>query len=300
MSLYVNNNIDIGLIFAIKKYSIHDGPGIRTTVFFKGCPLNCWWCHNPEGIDLQPNLIFHENRCIQCYDCVKACSNNAIAKNIHTNKQKCTLDGNCVAACPGNAREILGKEYSAVQLMQQIEKDIIFYDDSDGGVTFSGGEPFLQPKFLKNILKECQSKRIHTAVDTSGYVNTDILLDMSEYIDLFLYDLKIIDDKKHIEYTGVSNELILHNLLMLTQKKNRIIIRVPIIPGINDDLENIKAIGALLASLKNIEHVEVLPYHKHYLDKNIRLNKVNKLSELPDLSNSHILKIKEELKLLGC
>lgn len=258
-------------IINIQKYSIHDGPGIRTTVFFKGCPLNCFWCHNPESQKLAPEIIFFEDRCTKCGTCIKICPSNAIIP------ENCIGCGVCSDICPNNARELSGKFFTTHELMKEIKKDEIFYEESGGGVTFSGGEPLIQSAFLKEILPLCKNREIHTAIDTCGFASWENIEQILDNIDLFLYDLKLMDDKKHIKYTGVSNKIILENLKKLSNLEKRIFIRIPIISGINDDYENIKNSAEFLSKL-NIEQVNLLPYHKMGMEKYKRINKEYKMT----------------------
>jgi len=288
-----------GIVFAVKKYSIHDGPGIRTSVFFKGCPLNCWWCHNPECISTEREIYIWDDKCIGCGDCSNICSTGAIypiQDFIQTDMKKCTLCGKCVEVCPSGAREIIGKKITVSQLMEEIKKDTIFYDDSGGGVTFSGGEPLTQPLFLSALLHECKQQKIHTAVDTSGYASTKILIEISKSVDLFLFDLKFIDDFKHKKYTGVSNQIILKNLKELSSINKKIIIRIPIVPGINDDHKNILKISEFVASLKNVSQVDVLPFHKIGVEKYKRFGMNYRLPEVQYSSKNRIAEIENQLK----
>lgn len=268
-----------GNIFDIKRYAIHDGPGIRTTVFLKGCPLNCLWCHNPESVASRQQLIWRKERCLGCQDCQKSCPKGAISfsqEDLIINENRCNLCGDCVAVCHSQALELIGKEMTVAQVMHEVEKDIPFYDESGGGVTFSGGEPLMQPDFLHSLVKACKEMEIHTAVDTCGYVNSDVLLRISEDVNLFLYDLKLVDNDKHIQFTGVSNQVILKNLKLLSQREKKIIIRFPLIPGVNDDEENIIATGKFVASLKNVNELSILPYHRAAVEKFKRLHKTKK------------------------
>ena len=268
-----------GTVFNIQRYSIHDGPGIRTTVFLKGCPLNCWWCQNPESQLSGQEMVFWEDRCIGCGACSLNCPSGAIQmenKKPVTDKNKCNLCGECFRICPAQAREMIGKKLTAEEIIKEVEKDLVFYEESDGGVTFSGGEPLKQSEFLESLLICCQKKKIHTAVDTSGYISWGILNKISPKVDLFLYDLKLMDNERHKKYTGVSNELILENLKKLSSVHNNILVRFPVIPGINDDYQNIKEIGKFLSSLK-IAQVNILPYHYIGIDKYRRLGRTYKL-----------------------
>lgn len=242
------------------KYSIHDGPGIRTAVFLKGCPLNCWWCHNPESQSPIQEIMHRPEYCISCGDCAKY----SPTANV----------------CCAGARELIGKKMTVNEVMLEIEKDIIFYDESGGGVTFSGGEPLSQPEFLKAMLAVCKAKEIHTVVETTGFAKYAILQEIAALSDMFLYDVKIMDDKKHKNYTGVSNKLILENIIKLTSVHDNIIVRIPIIPGVNDDEENIDATGKFLLGLPKIEKVHLLPYHNAGAIKYPRLGKDYKLVDV--------------------
>ncbi len=269
-----------GTVFNIQRYSIHDGPGIRTTVFLKGCPLSCWWCQNPESQLNGQEMIFWGDRCIGCGACSTICPSGAIQiKNgiPVTEKGKCILCGKCIEKCPALAREMIGEKLTTEEVVKEIEKDLIFYEESGGGVTFSGGEPLGQSEFLVELLNGCREKKIHTAVDTSGYISWEILNKISLKVDLFLYDLKLMDNERHKKYTGVSNEIILENLKKLSSVHNNIFIRFPVIPGINDDYQNIRKIGEFLSSLE-ITQVNLLSYHYIGKDKYRRLGSTYKLS----------------------
>jgi pyruvate formate lyase activating enzyme len=269
-----------GTVFNIQRYSIHDGPGIRTTVFLKGCPLNCWWCQNPESQLSGQEMVFWEDRCIGCGACSLNCPSGAIRmenKKPVTDKNKCNLCGECSRICPAQVREMIGKKLTAEEIIKEIEKNLVFYEESGGGVTFSGGEPLGQSEFLEGLLNSCREKKIHTAVDTSGYVSWEILNKMIPKVDLFLYDLKLMDNERHKKYTGVSNELILENLKKLSSVHNNIFVRFPVIPGINDDCQNIKEIGKFLSFLKIVQ-VDLLSYHYIGKDKYRRLGSAYKLA----------------------
>lgn len=256
-------SLQSGTIFDIKKYAINDGPGIRTVVFFQGCPLNCWWCHNPEGISPQPRLMYRLNRCTLCGTCVTVCPQNAIHMNgmASTDRSKCDDCGICCDICYNNAREMTGRVMTVSQVMAEIERDVPFYDQSGGGVTFSGGEPLFQSRFLRELLLACRAHDIHTTVDTSGYASWETLESVREYVNLFLYDLKLINDDRHIHYTGVSNRLILRNLQRLSQSGHSILVRIPLIPGVNDDEDNLRQSGSFLSTLPRILGVELISYH---------------------------------------
>jgi pyruvate formate lyase activating enzyme len=252
-----------GMIFDIKRYAINDGPGIRTAVFFKGCPLACWWCHNPEGQSAQVQLMYRDNRCKSSMACLAVCPQEAITWDDGpiTDRERCDDCGKCAEVCFGGAREVVGRKVSVNQIMDEIERDIPFYDQSGGGVTFTGGEPLYQIEFLRDALRVCREKQIRTAVDTSGHTawaNLELVLPLT---DLFLYDLKLMDANQHSKYTGVSNKLILNNLTRLSKAGAHIIVRIPFIPGINDGPDNLKMCAAYLAELPTLEGVAFMPYH---------------------------------------
>jgi len=261
------SQLETGIIFDIKRYALHDGPGIRTTVFFKGCPLSCWWCHNPESQDFHPEVILRAQRCARCAACVAACPQGAITlpaedgRGPITDRAACTACWQCVQACFSGARQLVGQEVSVRALMTEILRDRSFFDESGGGVTFSGGEPLSQPRFLAAVLRACRQEEIHTAVDTSGYAPWTVFDALRHDVDLFLYDLKIFDAQRHRRYTGVSNELILENLTRLARLGHAIYVRVPVIPGINDDEDNLRQIAAFVAGQPGIQRLDILPYH---------------------------------------
>jgi len=256
-----------GIIFDIKRYAIHDGPGIRTTVFLKGCAANCWWCHNPESQSLEIEKI--------------------IRKNLFDDQFF-------------EEEEPIGKVMTTEQVMNEIGKDQVFYDESGGGVTFSGGEPLIQPDFLRELLILCKNKSMHTTLDTTGYAIEDVFRSVLPYVDLFLYDIKFIDDKRHQKFTGVSNELILNNLKILMNSTKRTVLRFPVIPGITDNEDNIEQIIDFIVHLNRNEiDMDILPYHKIARHKYEKLQKEYLMGSTDPPSEEEMLKLKHKLEFAG-
>jgi len=268
------------LIFDIKLYAINDGPGIRVVVFFKGCNLHCAWCHNPESISEKVEKMYSPAKCIKCGSCVEACPENALtltSDGIITDPDRCTLCGKCTEVCPTKAIEMSGKEMSISEIIDSIEKERVFFDQSGGGVTFSGGEPLVHTRMLLGLLEECGKRGIHRAVDTAGNVSTETILNVARHTDLFLYDLKMMDSDLHRKWVSSANEKILHNLKALAATGAHIIIRIPLIGGVNDNDENIEHTAKFISELAGEKKpVHLLPYH------NIAQNKYRKLGRADD------------------
>lgn len=267
-------------MFDIKNFAVHDGDGIRTTVFFKGCSLKCKWCHNPEGIDFSPQLAYFENKCIHCGECVKACLFGAhcIENGEHIFKRdNCFGCGKCIDICLGNALTLYGKEVTVEELMPLLTEDRDFYETSGGGVTLSGGECLCQADFCADLLKKLKEDGIHTAVDTCGFVKRAAFDKVMPYTDIFLYDVKAIDENVHIKCTGYSNKQILENLKYIDDCGKNIEIRIPYVPGYNSS--EIEKVAEFLSQLKNIVKVKVLPYHKYAGSKYQSLDMKNTLPE---------------------
>jgi len=287
-----------GTIFNIQRFSINDGPGIRTTVFLKGCPLRCRWCHNPESISEEKEIVLRGERCIRCGACLEVCMNRAVhweGDSIVTEREHCVRCGKCIEVCRTEARSFAGREVTTEFVLDEVLKDVVFYDQSGGGVTFSGGEPFLQHEFLISMLQGCKDRNIHTAVDTSGFTSPDILRQASTYTDLFLYDIKILDSVKHENFTGVPPELIHQNLRKLAEWGMKIIVRVPLIPGLNDDIDAIRAIGKFVASMRIINEIHILPYHTAGISKYDRLGVKYIMGDVQALPRERLERFAEEL-----
>lgn len=264
--------------------------------------MSCWWCHNPESQAPAIEMFFRQSRCIRCGACLEACPHDAISWNGHgpvTDPEKCQRCGTCASVCYAEARESIGREMSVAQVMAEVERDIAFYDESRGGVTLSGGEPLLQRDFTLALLRACKDKEIHTALDTCGFARWETLDRIREYVDFFLYDLKLIDGSRHRQFTGVSNDLILKNLQALSQQGHRIVVRVPVIPGVNDDDETMRQIGAFAAQLPHLDSVDLLPYHRIAMDKYMRLNKPYRLTDARPPSDERMAEIAHTLLEFG-
>lgn len=269
-----------GLVFNIQKYSLHDGPGIRTTVFLKGCPLQCLWCHNPEGISPRREIVLVESRCLACGECRNACPLPGATRGdgfLPLRNDDCTLCGECVDACPTGGRQMLGATRSVAEVMASVLQDRVFYDESGGGVTVSGGEPLSQPQFLLALLDACRHAGLHTVLDTTGFGQTGHLLAAAAMADLVLYDLKVLDDARHRQLTGVSNKLILANLQRLDREHGNIWIRMPLVPGCNDDLRNLQQLAEFVVGLRHVTLVNLLPFHRTGIDKFARLGMAHAL-----------------------
>ncbi len=268
------NKIKLPLIFDIHHSALDDGPGIRTTIFLKGCPLSCLWCQNPESLKSTAQIAYYQERCIQCGDCKTICPENAVNPFNHKviNREKCNACGWCADECPTTALRVVGKYYTVGELVDVILKDEIFYETSNGGITFSGGEPTLYMDYVSDVMKELKRKDVHIAIQTSGMFKlSEFKSKVLPYLDLIFYDIKIFDSKMHKKYTGKFNEQILQNFIELTKESNTIIVpRVPLIPGITDTTHNLDQIDDFIKSV-GIDTYELLPYNSSGISKRTRL-----------------------------
>ena len=251
------------VLFNIQHFSIQDGPGIRTTLFFKGCPLNCTWCHNPEGKSIKPILSYLENKCKYCGKCAAVCPNGAHIfqdSNHKIDRSKCDSCGKCAQECYFGALEIFGKNYTVDEILKEVEKDSGFYGEN-GGVTISGGDPVMQYDALIELLSALKENGYNICIETSGYTTQERIKEIAKYVDIFLYDFKHTNSEKHLEFTGVKRDKILGNLYALDEVSARVVLRCPIIPEINDCEEHFKGIAEIANAHKCIESVELMPYH---------------------------------------
>ena len=270
-----------GIIFDIQRFSVHDGPGIRTTVFFKGCNNHCQWCHNPESLSARPELQFFSERCIGCKHCFGACPTEAHQlkegeRQFH--RERCTACGRCAGECFSNALRIVGKQMTTAEVLAEVLADKVYYDHSGGGVTLSGGEPLLQTKFAKEILMACQADQIHAAIQTAGNYSFDRLAELLPYTDLVMYDFKVFAEDLHAKYIGSGYQRIRGNLLALSEQNVKLVVRTPIIGGINDNTEEISKIAWFIKDFKHLLYYQLIPYHRMGEDKVERLGKEERSS----------------------
>jgi pyruvate formate lyase activating enzyme len=260
-----------GIIFKIKRFSVHDGPGIRTSVFLKGCPLSCIWCHSPEGISSEISVWHDHSMCIACSECVKSCTERALElitkpepesqPHISINRKLCSLKGNCVKICPSGAIQLTGLKTSVSDVVNEIAKDILYYQISGGGVTLTGGEPLYQPDFSAAILEACRNKNIHTAIETCLFCEKETISRISDYLDLFIVDMKIFDLDQHIRYTGKSNEIIKENFRYIAKSGKPVLVRIPLIKGITDIERNKDACARFVNDIDKKIPIEYISYN---------------------------------------
>lgn len=293
------------LIFNIQKYNMYDGPGIRTLVFFKGCPLRCQWCSNPEGHVRQCQVLFKQELCVLCGACVKVCPVGIHKLSADGKRHEMAQDVECIGcrkceeACPASALAVMGEVKTISELMEIIEEDRPFYDMSGGGVTLGGGEVLMQPEAAANLLMACKQKGINTAIETCGYTKPDILLRIAECVDLFLFDVKHMDSERHYELTGVHNELILSNLKLLLENRFNVKVRMPLLKGVNDGEREISQMVQFVKPYedhKNFKGIDLLPYHKLGVHKYAQLGKVYPIQGDPKLSDADLERIESLIK----
>ena len=300
--LLMPNNSLHSLIFNIQRFSIHDGPGVRTTVFFKGCNLRCLWCHNPEAVQREVEIEFYPERCIACGACVETCPEGAQIlegdQRIYL-RDVCRLCLRCTEECFAEGLIVSGREYDVAGIVTEIERDKAYYGHSEGGVTFSGGEPLLQIEFLKAVLEECRKHGIHSAVDTAGNVAWSIFEQIIPVTDLFLYDIKAFDEEMHKKATGAGNRRVLENLRRLSERGCEIWIRIPVIPGVNDRIEEIQEIADFLAPLEGIRWVELLPFHTLGAEKYPSLGREYPMKDVKPPSKEKMIELEAIFKARG-
>jgi pyruvate formate lyase activating enzyme len=272
------------LFLNTKRFAVHDGPGIRTTIFLKGCPLRCRWCHNPESMSPKPRIGFWAHKCIGCGECVEVCPNDAhrLVDGVHLfDREACTACGKCVEACLSEALELYGQELSVDEAVSAVLEDRDFYATSGGGVTFSGGEPLLQADFCADVFKRLKTEGVHCAIDTCGAVPWEKFETVLPYTDMFLFDVKHVDEQRHLQHTGRSCRLIQENLVRLASCGVRIEIRIPVIPEFNDDPASLEAIGERLSTLANLSAVRLLPYHDFARSKYAAIGASDTMPDVP-------------------
>ncbi len=295
-----------GLVFNIQRYSIDDGPGIRSTVFLKGCPLSCPWCSNPESQSGVPELFHRDINCVQCGRCVAACPQQAITfkeeKGIRIDREKCVVCGQCVSECTRNAVHFMGEEKTVSEILKVVLRDRVYYESSDGGVTVSGGEALAQPEFTAALLKALREEGIHTCLDTTGYATRDVLDMILPYVSLVYFDIKHMDSESHRRATGVPNEPILDNFRYIAGLGIPITVRVPFIPGFNDSDENIEKTAEFVSSVLPGNEVGLLPYHRYGIGKYEALDREYPMSDLdaPDSGSTEHAKSIFEKHGLKC
>ena len=293
-----------GQIFDLQRLSLHDGPGIRTIVFMKGCPLSCAWCHNPESQTLSPSLAYNKEKCIGCGRCATACRAHSFEGGVHRiDRDLCDGRGTCANVCPTGALELYGREADVEEIITDVLRDRAFYKSSGGGITVSGGEPLCQPDFLVALLTRAREEGLHTCIETCGYASEQNVRRVLPLTDIFLYDFKESDPDLHKKYTGVSQERIIANLRLIDREGGKIILRCPLIPGLNDRREHLDAIAELASSLENILEVNIMAYHRLGEAKYAELGMTSHTSDIPAMTAEekklHIAYVSERIGALS-
>jgi glycyl-radical enzyme activating protein len=294
---------ETAIVFDIQRASLHDGPGIRTTIFLKGCPLDCLWCHNPEAISTKRQLFFYFDKCTLCGDCERVCEDDVhhLIDGKHIiDYDKCTFCGKCVEACNSHALKIIGAEMSVDDVMLEIMADVDFYTNSGGGMTLSGGEPLIQSSFSIELLKRCRENGVNTCVETSGFIAAEQFKKVLPLVDIFLFDYKLTGSDQHIKYTGVPNERILENLDLAYKHGTPIILRCIIVPGINDTVVHFKGICDLNEKYPDLKGIEILPYHTMGNSKRTSIGIDETLTHLNTVPPETASQWIEKLKEMGC
>ncbi|MDH2894589.1 MULTISPECIES: glycyl-radical enzyme activating protein [Rahnella] len=289
-----------GVLFNIQRYSLHDGPGIRTIPFFKGCPLSCKWCSNPESQHPKPELIFKKSDCIRCGKCIEACKQQALSVSnaFFIDRERCIQCGKCTQVCPTQALEMKGKRMTVADVMRELQKEENLYRRSGGGITLSGGEPLAQPAFARELLKACKEKGWHTAMETTGFTTPEVIADVFPYVDLALTDIKAINPAIHLANTGIENSQILENLLRISFL-TKTIVRIPVIPGVNDNPEEIHNIAEFARLMSNVDTLHLLPYHSFGENKYGLLGRIYPMGEADSIAESKMELLKREVESSG-
>ncbi len=294
-----------GRVFDIQRFSIHDGPGIRTTVFLKGCPLSCRWCCNPESQSADPDITWFGEKCSACGTCVEACKRDAVvvdgAGRRRVERARCDLCGDCVSLCPGEALTIVGRSMTVDDVLREVASDAIFYSRSGGGLTLSGGEPLAQPTFAAELLRRYKSDYVglHTTVETCGEAPWEDVVPVAPHVDLFLYDIKHMDTAAHRRHTGTGNERILENAARLAEGGASIVVRVPLVPGVNDGEANLRQTAEFARSVLHVDRIDLLPYHRLGEPKYSRLGRCYPFAGVGPASDLSVASARRTLEACG-